>query len=99
MPVVAACLRNTATVGSWLTAHDYGTPERPVAVVAAGERWPDGALRPALGDLLGAGAVTAGVSGRELASTGFAGDVAIAAERDVCAVVPVRDGNGAFAPG
>ncbi|MEV0479722.1 hypothetical protein AB0I69_03740 [Streptomyces sp. NPDC050508] len=46
-----------------------------------------------------ADAVAAGVSGQEPASTGFAEDVAIAAERDVSTVVPVRDGNGAFAPG
>ncbi|MDH6484590.1 2-phosphosulfolactate phosphatase [Streptomyces sp. SAI-127] len=55
--VVAACLRNITAVGTWLTSHDYGTPEHPVAVIAAGELWPDGSLRPALEDLLGAGAL------------------------------------------
>jgi len=55
--VVAACLRNAAAVGRWLSAQGHGTPGHPVAVVAAGERWPDGSLRPALEDALGAGAV------------------------------------------
>ncbi|MGW6062801.1 2-phosphosulfolactate phosphatase [Streptomyces sp. NPDC055189] len=55
--VVAGCLRNAATVGSWLVEQGYGVPERPVVVVAAGERWAEGGLRPALEDLLGAGAV------------------------------------------
>ncbi|MDN3027176.1 2-phosphosulfolactate phosphatase [Streptomyces sp. S.PB5] len=132
MQVVAACLRNVTAIGGWLTAHGYGTPERPVAVIAAGERWPDGSLRPALEDLLGAGAlisdlhtlgtgplsieataakatyegtadlahaVATSASGRELATRGFAEDVAIATEEDTCAVVPVRDGDGAFGCG
>jgi 2-phosphosulfolactate phosphatase len=59
--VVAACLRNHAAVTRWLLARGYGTPTRPAAVVAAGERWPDGSLRPALEDALGAGAVMAGL--------------------------------------
>ncbi|MDQ0905210.1 2-phosphosulfolactate phosphatase [Streptomyces canus] len=54
--VVAACLRNITAVGTWLTCHGYGTPEHPVVVIAAGELSPDGSLRPALEDLLGAGA-------------------------------------------
>lgn len=56
--VVAACLRNAAAVASWL---DGATG--PVSVVACGERWHDGTLRPALEDLLGAGAVIAGLTG------------------------------------
>ncbi len=54
--VLAACLRNAAAVGRWLRDRGYGY-DRPVAVIAAGERWPDGSLRPAVEDLLGAGAV------------------------------------------
>ncbi|MFC0843351.1 2-phosphosulfolactate phosphatase [Streptomyces noboritoensis] len=57
--VVAACLRNASAVGQWLADRGYGTAERPVVVIASGERWPDGSLRPALEDLLGAGAVIA----------------------------------------
>jgi 2-phosphosulfolactate phosphatase len=54
--VVAASLRNAAAVGRWLRDRGYGT-DQAVAVIPAGERWPDGSLRPALEDLLGAGAV------------------------------------------
>ncbi|MEV7277486.1 2-phosphosulfolactate phosphatase [Streptomyces sp. NPDC093111] len=57
--VVAASLRNCTAVAHWLAARGYGSAERPLAVVASGERWPDGSLRPALEDLLGAGAVLA----------------------------------------
>jgi 2-phosphosulfolactate phosphatase len=55
--VVTAALRNARAVAAWAGARGYGTPDRPVNVVAAGERWPDGTLRPALEDLLGAAAV------------------------------------------
>jgi 2-phosphosulfolactate phosphatase len=54
--VVAACLRNVRAVACWLRTRPI-TAEQPVTVVAAGERWPDGSLRPALEDLIGAGAV------------------------------------------
>jgi 2-phosphosulfolactate phosphatase len=126
--VIAACLRNARTVGAWLAARALGTKEQPVSVLAAGERWPDGSLRPALEDLLGAGAVLSALhdqgcgplspeaeaartcyamtadptravtdssSGRELASGGFAADIAIATEINSCHVTPVLTG-GAF---
>lgn len=59
VPVVAGCLRNAAATGHWLTKQGWGTVERPITVIAAGERWNDDTLRPALEDLLGAGAIIA----------------------------------------
>lgn len=59
--VVAACLRNATAVGRWLGEQGYGV-DRAVSVIPAGERWPDGSLRPALEDLLGAGAVIAALA-------------------------------------
>ena len=136
--VVAGCLRNRTAVASYLLSLSSGpstTPDVDVLVVPAGERWPDGSLRPAIEDLWGAGAVVAAlqeaagadsavlvsqeaaaaaasyrlvadrleeamfavVSGQELAATGFADDVTVAAELDASDVVPVlRD--GAFRP-
>ena len=62
--VVAGCLRNASAVADWLLTQGYGSPRRPVVLVPAGERWPDGSLRPALEDLLGAAAVLAALEGR-----------------------------------
>ncbi|MBL7498461.1 2-phosphosulfolactate phosphatase [Frankia nepalensis] len=62
--LVAGCPRNATAVGG-LVAREVAAG-RSIAVIAAGERWPDasgtshaGPLRPAVEDLLGAGAVIA----------------------------------------
>jgi 2-phosphosulfolactate phosphatase len=54
--VVGACLRNARAIGESLRSM-----QGRVMVVAAGERWPDGSLRPAVEDLWGAGAVLAAI--------------------------------------
>jgi 2-phosphosulfolactate phosphatase len=55
--VLAGCLRNAAAVAGWLAGELAAGRLAAVAVIAAGERWPDGSLRPAVEDLWGAGAV------------------------------------------
>ncbi|MEO3779320.1 2-phosphosulfolactate phosphatase [Micromonospora sp. B11E3] len=63
LPVVAACLRNARAVGRWLREQGYGSTAAPIGVVAAGERWPDGSLRPSVEDQLGAACVLDALSG------------------------------------
>jgi 2-phosphosulfolactate phosphatase len=126
--VLGACLRNRMAVARWLAGRVRAGQHPPViAVIAAGERWADDSLRPAVEDLWGAGAVISALaalgftglspdarsaaaaftavaanlaaeladstSGRELADSGFGDDVAVAADLDASASVPVLAGG------
>src|SRR6478735_9321793 len=86
--VVGACLRNRSAVAHWL-APRVAAGER-VAVIAAGERWPDGSLRPAVEDLWGAGAVVAALV--DLGVTGLSPEARVA-EHAFRAVAPQLAGE------
>ena len=84
VPVLAGCLRNAGTVAQAALLLAGGGP---VGVVPAGERWPDGSLRPAAEDLLGAGAVLHHLGLDPCTEARMARDAYRAAGQDLAALV------------
>lgn len=70
-PTICACFRN-ATAAAELAGRIAAGGV--IGVIAAGERWPDSSLRPALEDMLGAGAVICACSATPNAEARFAAD-------------------------
>ncbi|WP_293866985.1 2-phosphosulfolactate phosphatase [uncultured Alsobacter sp.] len=58
--VAVGCLRNASAVARYARERFAA---QDVCIVAAGERWPDATLRPAIEDELGAGAILDGLEG------------------------------------
>ncbi|WP_141372134.1 2-phosphosulfolactate phosphatase [Cellulomonas cellasea] len=88
--VLAASLRNAAAVARWV-ADRPDAAGLTVAVVAAGERWPGGGLRPAVEDAWGAAAVLRGLADA-------LGDEALSPEaRSAAALAPPGDVTAALA--
>lgn len=58
-PTLAGCLRNAEAIANF--AQSYG---KRIAVIPCGEKWENGSLRPALEDLIGAGAILSCCKGK-----------------------------------
>jgi 2-phosphosulfolactate phosphatase len=87
LPVVGAALRNRAAVARWIAGELPGR-DGDVTVIAAGERWADDSLRPAVEDLWGAGAVISALGEIAACSLSPEAAAAVAAFDAVAASIP-----------
>ena len=81
-PTLAGCLRNCRAVAAY--AARLG---RTVAVIPCGERWPDDSLRPAVEDLVGAGAIIRHLAGSKSPEAHAAAAVFEASRTDLPGIV------------
>jgi 2-phosphosulfolactate phosphatase len=60
--IIGVALRNITAAADWAARRLRAEVDSSLAVIAAGERWADGSLRPAVEDLWGAGAYVAALA-------------------------------------
>lgn len=85
VPTYCGSLRNAAAVAKAARA---AAGEGVVVVIAAGERWPDQSLRPAIEDWLGAGAIIEALEGLESSEATLARASYAAMGRGLGSLVP-----------
>lgn len=79
--VIGVSARNLEAAADWTVRRLVDQPDASVAVIAAGEHWPDGSLRPAVEDLWGAGGYLAALAAREFGPPSPEARSAVAAYR------------------
>ena len=79
--VIGACLRNRRATAAFVARRLFADSTSSVVLGPAGERWPDGSLRPAVEDLWGAGGVVAALEDLGLTSVSEEASAAAAAYR------------------
>ncbi|MEB3367837.1 2-phosphosulfolactate phosphatase [Saccharopolyspora mangrovi] len=86
--VIGVSLRNSIAAAKWTAARLAGDDACGVAVVAAGEQWPQGGLRRAVEDLWGAGAYLAALRDHGFGSISPEAQAAIASFEHVSGDLP-----------
>ena len=81
--VLAVSLRNRAAAAEWAAAKVAEDPALTVVAIAAGERWKDDSLRPAVEDLWGSGGFLAALADRDMGPLSPEARAAAAAYREV----------------
>jgi len=88
--LIGVSLRNIGAAADWTMRCLAATPDAAVSAIAAGERWADGSLRPAVEDLWGAGAYLAALDDRGFGPLSPEALSSAAAFRAVAADLPAR---------
>ena len=86
--VLAVSLRNASAAASYVATQLAADPSKTAVAIAAGERWKDGSLRPAVEDLWGAGAFLAALADSGIGPLSPEARAAAAAYREVAGELP-----------